>query len=146
MNDDNRGWDEVSLKLRTSNRQILVVDDDPDLCDFVRESLENAHYEVRVAKDGAAALAALAREIPDVLLLDIRMPRITGDEVLDLLASIKHHPPIVVMTAASSARDLALAHRNPFYLPKPFDEALLLATVETALEALEQPEISENNH
>jgi DNA-binding response OmpR family regulator len=63
------------------------------------------------------------------------LPRVSGDEVLDRLAAgLPAHPPVVVMTAAGRARDRALAHRNRYYLPKPFDPTLLLATVETALE------------
>lgn len=126
-----RPGDEPTLQ----GKLALVVDDDPDLREFVRGILERAGCRVEIAVDGAAALAAIAREIPDVVLLDIRMPRISGDEVLDLLARIERHPPVIVMTAAKRARDRALHHRNPYYLPKPFDPALLIATVETALEA-----------
>jgi CheY-like chemotaxis protein len=112
----------------------LVVDDDPDLREFVRVVLERAGCRVETARDGAAALSAIARQAPDVVLLDMRMPKITGDEVLDLLARIERHPPVVVMTSAKNARDQALRHRNPYYLAKPFDPAMLIATVETALE------------
>ncbi|MGC4114179.1 MAG: response regulator [Myxococcales bacterium] len=113
----------------------LVVDDDPDLRDYVRLVLERAGCRVELARDGAAALAAIARQAPDIVLLDMRMPKITGDEVLDLLARIERHPPVVVMTSAKHARDQALRHRNPYYLAKPFDPPTLLATVETALES-----------
>lgn len=118
----------------TQRRLVLVVDDDPDVRDFVREVLERAQYRVKTANDGARALTSLANEVPDVVLLDIRMPGLSGDEVLDLLSKIQGHPPVVIMTAATRARGRALAHRNPLYLAKPFDEATLLATVETALE------------
>ncbi|MBI5542573.1 MAG: response regulator [Deltaproteobacteria bacterium] len=121
-------------ELALEGKLALVVDDDPDLCEFVRQVLTKAGCRVTSAQDGAAALAAIAREIPDVVLLDIKMPRISGDEVLDVLARIERHPPVIVMTAAKRARDRALRHRNPYYLPKPFDPALLIATVETALE------------
>ena len=115
-------------------RMVLVVDDDPDLREFVRDVLERAEYRVKTAVDGAKALSSLANEVPDVVLLDIRMPGLSGDEVLELLSQIKGHPPVVIMTAAKRARSRALAHRNPFYLAKPFDEATLLATIETAIE------------
>lgn len=124
-------------ELTLEGKLALVVDDDPDVCQYVRQILEKAGIRVAEARDGAAALAAIAREIPDIVLLDIRMPRISGDEVLDVLARIERHPPVIVMTAAKRARDRALKHRNPYYLPKPFDPALLLATVETALEGVE---------
>ena len=111
-----------------------MVDDDPDLCALVRQVLQHIGLRVEIAHDGATALAAIARRPPDVVLLDMRMPRVSGDEVLDLLARVGRHPPVIVMTAARRARDRALHHHNPYYLPKPFDAALLIATVETALE------------
>ena len=126
---------------RTNEEQVLtgklalVVDDDPDLREYVRAVLEQAGCRVEMARDGAAALAAIARQPPDVVLLDLRMPKISGDEVLDLLARIERHPPVVLMTSAKHARDKALHHRNPYYLAKPFDPPTLLATVETALES-----------
>lgn len=114
-------------------RLVLVVDDDPDLREFVRQALEGAHYRVKVANDGREALSVLADESPDVMLLDIRMPGLSGEQVLELLRSIRGMPPIVIMTAGERARDLALEKHNPLYLAKPFDAALLLATIETAL-------------
>ena len=130
---------DVALKqeaeaLSLAGKLALVVDDDPDLRAYVRTILEAAGCRILVAKDGAAALEVIAREPPDVVLLDIRMPGLSGDEVLDLLALVERHPPVIVMTAARRARERALHHHNRYYLPKPFDSALLIATVETALE------------
>lgn len=135
-----KGEDPENLEFGLQRRLVLVVDDDPDLRDFVREVLELADYRVKTAANGALALSALAHEVPDVVLLDMKMPGLSGDEVLELLSKISGHPPIVVMTAADTARDQALAHHNPFYLPKPFDPTLLLATVETAIEGVGEPE------
>jgi CheY-like chemotaxis protein len=129
-----------ALDFGLQRRLVLVVDDDPDLRDYVREVLELADYRVKTAANGALALTALAHEAPDVVLLDMKMPGLSGDEVLELLGRISGHPPVVVMTAADTARDQALAHRNPYYLPKPFDATLLLATIETAIEGPGEPE------
>jgi CheY-like chemotaxis protein len=115
-------------------RLVLVVDDDPDLRAYVRDILERAEYRVKTAADGKSALHSLANEVPDAVLLDIRMPGMSGDEVLDLLNRIQGHPPVIIMTAAQRARSRALAHHNPYYLAKPFDETVLLATLETAIE------------
>lgn len=128
------------LEQSLQRRLVLVVDDDPDLRQYVRDVLELANYRVKTAPSGTRALEELAHEAPDVVLLDMRMPGLSGEEVLDLLAKIPGHPPIVIMTAADTARDHALAHRNPYYLPKPFDPTLLLATIETALEGPGEPE------
>jgi DNA-binding response OmpR family regulator len=113
---------------------VLVVDDDLDLCAYVREVLESADYRVRTVTDGGAALTAMAEEAPDILLLDIRLPVLSGDEIYRLLARLSRRPPIVLMTAGDRARAKAISHHNPYYLSKPFDAAMLLATVETALE------------
>ena len=128
------------LEYGLQRKLVLVVDDDPDLRDYVREVLELANYRVKTAPSGTRALQELAHEAPDVVLLDMRMPGLSGEEVLELLANIKGLPPIVIMTAAETARDRALAHRNPYYLAKPFDATLLLATIETALEGPGEPE------
>ena len=128
------------LERGLQRRLVLVVDDDPDLRDYVRQVLELAGFRVKTASNGTRALEALAHEVPDVVLLDMKMPGLSGEEVLDLLARIQGHPPIVIMTAADTARDRALEHHNPYYLPKPFDPTLLLATIETALEGPGEPE------
>jgi DNA-binding response OmpR family regulator len=126
---------EEQPRLQTERRLILVVDDDADLLDYVGDVLTHAGYRVISVMDGARALEVMQRQHPDVVLLDMMLPRLSGDEVLDrLAAALPGHPPVVVMTAAGRARDRALAHRNRYYLPKPFDPTLLLATVETALE------------
>lgn len=125
--------------LALQGKLALVVDDDPDIREYVRVILERAGCRVAFARDGAAALESMAQQIPDVILLDIRMPRISGDEVLDLLSKIERHPPIIVMTAAKRARDRALRHHTPYYLAKPFDPPMLIATVETALETESAP-------
>jgi len=135
-----QGENPETLDYGLQRKLVLVVDDDPDLRDYVREVLELADYRVKTAANGALALTALAHEAPDVVLLDMRMPGLSGEEILDLLGKLTGHPPIVVMTAADAARDKALAHRNPYYLAKPFDATLLLATIETALEGLGEPE------
>lgn len=119
-------------------RLVLVVDDDPDLREFLRETLEGADYRVKTAADGARALSAIASEVPDAVLLDIRMPRVSGDEVLSVLSKLKGHtPPVILMTAAERAREEARVWKNPYYLAKPFDEATLFATLETALDEAE---------
>lgn len=134
------GRADEELKYGLERKLVLVVDDDPDLREFTREVLEGANYRVRTADDGAAALSALAHEAPDVVLLDIRLPVFSGDEIFKLLARLDRRPPIILMTAGERARDRALAHHNPYYLSKPFDAAMLLATIETAIEGPEGPQ------
>jgi adenylate cyclase len=87
-------------------RRLLVVDDDPHVADLVRQSLEDEPYEIDAAGDGLAALDAIADRRPDVLLLDLLMPRMDGFEVI---ASLQNDPgtrdiPVIVLTAKTLSR------------------------------------------
>jgi len=87
-------------------RRLLVVDDDPNVADLVRQSLEDEPYRIDVAEDGLAALEAIATRRPDVLLLDLLMPRMDGFEVI---ASLQKDPerrdiPVIVLTAKTLTR------------------------------------------
>jgi CheY-like chemotaxis protein len=78
-----------------------VVDDDPHVVDLVRQLLEGEPYEVVAAADGLEALEAIARKRPDVILLDLLMPRMDGLAVIDHLQQDSHNRkiPVVVLTA-----------------------------------------------
>jgi DNA-binding NarL/FixJ family response regulator len=88
---------------------VLIVDDEPDILLFVRINLEMAGHEVRTAADGAEALESMRREPPDVVVLDVMMPRVDGWSVL---AEMKADPddairtiPVVMLTALSDDVD-----------------------------------------
>src|SRR4051794_38703455 len=78
---------------------ILVVDDDPDMRDFVAWALEDQGLEVRLASSGSQALDALARETPVLVLLDVQMPVMDGWEVLRKLRVVHPDLPVVMMSA-----------------------------------------------
>jgi CheY-like chemotaxis protein len=87
-------------------RWLLVVDDDPHVVDLVRQSLEDEPYQIDAAGDGVAALEAIAQRRPDVILLDLLMPRMDGFEVI---ASLQQDPerrdiPVIVLTAKMLTR------------------------------------------
>jgi CheY-like chemotaxis protein/anti-sigma regulatory factor (Ser/Thr protein kinase) len=87
-------------------RRLLVVDDDPHVADLVRQSLEDQPYQIDAAEDGLAALEAIAGRRPDVILLDLLMPRMDGFEVI---ASLQKDPerrdiPVIVLTAKTLTR------------------------------------------
>jgi DNA-binding response OmpR family regulator len=116
--------------------RVLVVDDDEAILEMVQDALEGAGYAVLTAADGADALLSFASQRPDVVLLDIMMPRLDGPATLHELRRIysdKNVPPVIVMTAARHARERALELQTPLYLEKPFDMPTLLAHVEVAL-------------
>jgi signal transduction histidine kinase/CheY-like chemotaxis protein len=81
--------------------RLLVVDDDPGVVDIVRQLLEDEPYEIRSASDGQEALQALARERPDIILLDLLMPRLDGFGVIEQLEQepLYSDIPVIVLTA-----------------------------------------------
>jgi CheY-like chemotaxis protein len=81
--------------------RLLVVDDDPQVEDLVRQLLEGEPYEIAAVKDGQEALEAIAEKRPDVILLDLLMPRMDGFGVIDRLQQDpqSRQIPVIVLTA-----------------------------------------------
>jgi CheY-like chemotaxis protein len=112
------------------NDTVLVVDDDTSILDTVTAILSGEGYEVVSAASGQEALDAVARKRPLVILLDMRMPVMDGWAVARALRGQGINVPIVVMTAAESAKRWADEVGAEGYLAKPFGLDELLATVE----------------
>ena len=111
--------------------RILVVDDDPTILDFVALALNDEGYEVETATDGRAALEAVRRQPPDLILLDMRMPIMDGWQFAEAYAAMPGpHAPIVVLTAAEDAAALAAEIHAQGYVAKPFALDDLLTMVE----------------
>ena len=100
---------------------VLVVDDDPSICDLLRIHLGNAGYRVLLAEDAIVGGHMLVKEAPDLLLLDLDMPYMTGLEFLQALRSDTTLPkfPIVFLTANPEGRELAANLGAAGYLAKP---------------------------
>ncbi len=88
--------------------KILVVDDDEHILRLYREELEEEGYNVVVAKTGAAALEAFARETPDLVTLDILIPDMDGIAVLRKMKEMKPRVPIIMSTAYDYRDDFAV--------------------------------------
>jgi diguanylate cyclase (GGDEF)-like protein len=116
---------------------ILVVDDDPDIARFVEVNLRSAGYDVTVASDGEEALLKAASLRPDLVLLDVMMPRIDGFEVAHRLRRNPQtsNTSIIMLTAKALATDkvLGLTAGADDYIIKPFDPIELLARVKGTL-------------
>jgi DNA-binding response OmpR family regulator len=114
--------------------KILVADDDPDLLDLVAYALGQTGYLVVKAPDGTAALAAFEAEAPDMVLLDINMPGMTGFDVCSAIRS-RSTVPVMMLTARGEEQDLvrALDLGADDYLTKPFSPRTLLARVKALL-------------
>jgi DNA-binding response OmpR family regulator len=115
--------------------RVLVVDDETNVTSIVEEFFTSLGYDVDVAHDGAAALIRAAAVRPDVVLLDINMPEVSGDQVLDRLRALDPTVPIVMLTGNSDeevARSL-LRRGALDYVTKPFQLDTLERIVATAV-------------
>jgi len=116
---------------------ILVVDDDPDIARFVEVNLRSAGYDVSVASDGEEALDRAQSLRPDLVLLDVMMPRIDGFEVAQRLRRNPQtaNTSIIMLTAKALSTDkvLGLTAGADDYIIKPFDPIELLARVKGTL-------------
>lgn len=113
-----------------NNETVLVVDDDTSILDTVSAILTGEGYDVVSATSGEEALDAVARKRPLVILLDMRMPVMDGWAVARALRSQGISVPIVVMTAAESAKRWADEVGAEGYLAKPFGLDELLTIVQ----------------
>ncbi|MBI3648169.1 MAG: response regulator [Actinobacteria bacterium] len=116
---------------------MLVVDDDPDIARFVEVNLRSAGYEVAVAGDGEEAITKAAEIRPDLVLLDVMMPRIDGFEVAQRLRKNPQtaNASIIMLTAKALSADkvAGLQSGADDYIIKPFDPIELLARVKGTL-------------
>ena len=116
---------------------VLIVDDEPDIRELVKDILEDEDYQVTVAQDGASAREALRARRPDLILLDIWMPDIDGITLLKEVSEEEGLPcPVVMMSGHGNVETAVEATRLGAYdyLEKPLSMAKLLITIERALE------------
>src|SRR5579859_827300 len=112
---------------------ILVVDDEQLITDVVTEVLTDEGYTVRVVHDGASALLSIRTEPPDLVILDVAMPVMTGEELLHTLRTGGYgRLPIIISTAGLHPERFLTEGANAI-LHKPFDLDQLLATVARVL-------------
>lgn len=120
-----------------SARRILVADDKASSRELVRTILENIGYEVREAEDGIKALEAVLNSPPNLVLLDLQMPGLTGHEVLARIRADERFAnlPVVALTASamSGDREKALAAGFTSYLAKPVTLSMLRAEISRLL-------------
>lgn len=117
--------------------KILVVDDEARLVAQLKDRLEYTNYEVLTAYDGEEALEKARQERPDLIILDLMMPKMSGSEVCRLLKSDEKYReiPIIILTALAQKGDEALARDAGAdeYVAKPFEPEVLLRKVRKLL-------------
>lgn len=115
-------------------RKILIVDDDESLRTLLKARVETGGYEVRTAASGGEALKEASARLPDLILLDMTMPAMSGEEVLKRLkgdGETKHIPVIFLTARDTMVKGLELGAVD--YIQKPFDSAELLARIRAQL-------------
>lgn len=100
---------------------VLIVDDDPDIRRFLSFLIEDAGFAVNTASDGVMALDAIKSQPPHLVLLDLQMPGMLGQEVLEQMRIEGIPVPVVFMSAGVRAQQEARRCGADGYLPKPFD-------------------------
>jgi len=122
----------------TAEKKILVVDDEPDVASLLNLMLKTQGYNVITAGDGQEALEKARTENPDLILLDVMLPRLDGYKVARMLKFDENfsHIPIIMLTAKIQDKDkqTGLEMGANDYVTKPFDTAALLAKVKEMLD------------
>ena len=115
---------QVYRTMNTRLKRILLIDDDESVLDSLQSILADSGYEILIARDGAEGLMKFERDTPDLIVLDVVMPRRSGFVVLERL---QRHPflrPKIIMVSGNHDerhRDFALAHGASAFFCKPFD-------------------------
>jgi DNA-binding response OmpR family regulator len=112
---------------------VLVVDDDRGVLDAVRDELANRDYEVIIAADGDAAMRLLDARKPDVVVLDLKLPNVSGPMIAAKLNMLPSRPRLLICSAVPYAPEIATDVSADGVLLKPFVRADLRTEVERLL-------------
>ena len=118
-------------------KRVFIVEDEPDMAELVAMRLKKEHYKVEVARDGADALERIRAAVPDLVLLDIMLPGLSG---MDVLKELRADPrtagvPVVMLTARTEDSDIVVGLQlgADDYVTKPFSMSVLVARVAAVL-------------
>ena len=119
-------------------KKILIVEDDDTIHELIKELLEKEHYIVKNAYSGTEALTIIQNENIDLILLDLMLPGITGEEIIK---KVNNSIPIIVISAKISSEDKVkvLIDGANDYITKPFDKKELLARIQVQLRINNNP-------
>ena len=118
-------------------KKILLVDDEVGLVDMMKMRLEANNYDVITAFDGNEALEKAKKENPDLIILDLMLPKMDGYKVCGLLKTDTRYSkiPIIIFSAMAQEKDKKLAEevKADTYITKPFDPQVLLSKIKELL-------------
>jgi two-component system OmpR family response regulator len=128
--------------------RLLVVEDEPNILELLSASLRHAGFEVATAADGTAALAAVRRTRPDLMVLDVMMPGLDGFEVVRRVRSEGERFPVLFLTARDSKEDTVtgLTVGGDDYVTKPFSLDELVARIRALLRRAGYAPATEPSH
>jgi DNA-binding response OmpR family regulator len=122
-----------------NTKKILAVDDSPTISEMIRTILEKVGYDVVSAYDGVEALDKVKSEMPDLIILDVNMPKLDGFRVCRLLKFDRNfrHIPVIMLTARDEEENIKTGIRTgaDLYLTKPIEPEKLLEAVGKFLES-----------
>ena len=118
-------------------RKVLVIDDEPDLVKAVEIRLEEAGYDVIFAYDGIEGLDKARREKPDLIILDLMLPKMDGYKICALLKKDAKYTkiPVIMFTARAQESDKQMGEEvgADLYITKPFQHEIILAKIKELL-------------
>ncbi|MBI2470184.1 MAG: sigma-54-dependent Fis family transcriptional regulator [Planctomycetes bacterium] len=119
-----------------SSVSVLIIDDEADMCEMLSHVLNQAGFTTYTAHNGTSGLEVFNKELPNVVILDIRMPGMNGMEVLKQIKQTSSETPVIIITAYGEIQSAveAVKHGAFNYFNKPFDNEEVVLTVKKALE------------
>ncbi len=130
--------------------KILVADDSPNIREILKISLEGDGYTVVLAEDGEMALSVVAQEKPDLLIMDVMMPKVNGFQVCRRVKTDRatHDVPVIMLTAKSAQQDVFWGKDcgADEYLTKPFSTKELVKTIDRLLKVRQQQQQQQSVH
>lgn len=121
------------------SKKVLIVDDEPSIVKLVQYNLEKNGYQTVIATDGEQALEKVKQDQPDLLILDLMLPKVDGLEVCRQVRNNNRHLPILMLTAKTEELDkvLGLELGADDYITKPFSPRELVARVKAVFRRME---------
>ncbi|WP_240651713.1 response regulator transcription factor [Serratia microhaemolytica] len=135
------------VKERISKERILIVENDINSVNIIKEHLKRNNFQIHIEHDGVAGIAAHAHWRPDLVLLDITLPKLSGN---DVLAAIRQHSrtPVIMLTAVNNdtQRINSLLYGADDYVVKPYNPSEVIARIHAVLRRCQQSALSSTHH